>query len=40
MGHNNTFDLVFESVVVVAFQSVFRLEMHENHFFLFFKNHI
>jgi hypothetical protein len=36
MGHNNTSDLVFESVVLVAFQSAFRSEMHENHFFFIF----
>jgi hypothetical protein len=36
MGHNNTSDLVFGSVVLVAFQSVFRSEMHENHFFFIF----
>jgi hypothetical protein len=29
---------VFRSVVVVAFHSVFHLEMHQN-IFLFFKNH-
>jgi hypothetical protein len=27
------------SVVAVAFQSVFRVEMHQNDIFLFFKNH-
>jgi hypothetical protein len=26
-------------VVVVAFQSVFYLEMHQNNFFIFFKNY-
>jgi hypothetical protein len=30
---------VFEIVVVVAVQSTFRLEMHRNEVFLFFKNH-
>jgi hypothetical protein len=36
MGHNNTSDIVFGSVVLVAFQSVFRSEMHENQFFFIF----
>jgi hypothetical protein len=27
------------SVVAVAFQSVFRAEMHQNNIFLFFKNY-
>ena len=30
---------VFEIVVAVAVQSIFRLEMHQNKFFLFFKNY-
>jgi hypothetical protein len=30
---------VFGSVVVVAFQIVFRAEIHVNDVFLFFKNH-
>jgi len=30
---------VFDSVVVVAFQIVFRAEIHANDIFLFFKNH-
>jgi len=30
---------VFDSVVVVAFQIVFRVEIHVNNFFLFFKNY-
>jgi hypothetical protein len=33
------FGIVFGSVVVVAFQSAFYLEMHQNIFFLFFKNY-
>jgi hypothetical protein len=33
--HHAAIDLrVFESVVVVVFQSTFRLEMHQNVFFL------
>jgi len=28
-----------ESVVAVVFQSAFYLEMHQNYFFLFFKNY-
>jgi hypothetical protein len=28
-----------ESVVAVAFQSVFHLEIYQNNFFLFFKNY-
>jgi hypothetical protein len=28
---------VFGSVVVIAFQNAFRLEMHQNDFFLFLK---
>ena len=28
--------LIFESVVVVAFQSVFHVEVHQNDVFLFF----
>jgi len=31
------FGIVFGSVVVVAFQSVFYLEMHQNIFFYFLK---
>jgi hypothetical protein len=30
--------VVFESVIVIDFKSVFRVEMHENKFFLFLKN--
>jgi hypothetical protein len=30
---------VFGSVVAVAFQIVFRVEIHANNVFLFFKNH-
>jgi hypothetical protein len=30
---------MFESVVVVVFQSVFRAEMYQNDVFLFFKNY-
>jgi hypothetical protein len=30
---------LFESVVVVVFQSVFRAEMYQNDVFLFFKNY-
>jgi hypothetical protein len=30
---------VFESMVTVAFQSVFHLEKHQKIFFLFFKNY-
>jgi hypothetical protein len=30
---------MLESVVAVAFQSAFRAEMHQNDFFLFFKNY-
>jgi hypothetical protein len=30
---------VFGSVVVVAFQIAFRVEIHANDVFLFFKNH-
>jgi hypothetical protein len=30
---------VFRSVVVVAFQIIFRAEIHANDIFLFFKNH-
>jgi hypothetical protein len=29
---------MFENMVVVAFQSVFHLKMHQNNIFLFFKN--
>jgi hypothetical protein len=29
---------LFTSVVVVVFQSVFRIKMHQNNIFLFFKN--
>jgi hypothetical protein len=29
----------FGSVVVIVFQSVFHLKMHQNDVFLFFKNH-
>jgi hypothetical protein len=30
---------MFDSVVVVAFQIVFRAEIHANYVFSFFKNH-
>jgi hypothetical protein len=30
---------LFRSVIVVAFQSVFHTEMHQNNVFLFFKNY-
>jgi hypothetical protein len=30
---------MFESMVAVVFQSVFRAEMHQNDVFSFFKNH-
>jgi hypothetical protein len=30
---------VFVSVVAIAYQSVFRVEMHQNDVFLFFKNY-
>jgi hypothetical protein len=30
---------LFESVVVIAFQNIFFAEMHQNDFFLFFKNY-
>jgi hypothetical protein len=36
--HNNT-EHLFGSVVVVAFQSVFHAEMHQNDVFLVFKNY-
>jgi hypothetical protein len=31
---------VFGSVVVIAFQNAFRLEMHQNDFFFIFKKNI
>jgi hypothetical protein len=34
-----TIKRVFESVVVVAFQSAFHSEKYANNIFLFFKNH-
>jgi hypothetical protein len=30
---------LFGSVVVIAFQNIFLAEMHQNDFFLFFKNY-
>jgi hypothetical protein len=33
------YSCVFEIVIAVAVQSVFRLEMHQNNNFLFFKNY-
>jgi hypothetical protein len=30
---------MFESVVAVAFQSAFHVELHQNNVFLFFKNY-
>jgi len=36
---NKTKYHLFGSVIAVAFQSAFRAEMHQNDFFLFFKNH-
>jgi len=34
-----TLKSLFESVVAVAFQSIFHAEMYQNDIFLFFKNH-
>jgi hypothetical protein len=34
-----SYECVFESVVVVAFQSIFHLEKYANNIFLFLKNY-
>jgi hypothetical protein len=39
LHHNTEHTCLFGSVVVVAFQSVFRVEMHQNDIFLVFKNY-
>ena len=31
--------ILFDSVVAIAFQNVFYVEMHQNNIFLFFKNY-
>jgi hypothetical protein len=32
-------DLLFESVIMVAFQNIFRLKIYQNNIFLFLKNY-